>query len=257
MTEKNDTLQLKYKIVYIVIFAIIAFSIIWAVLHLFGGGPLQRALDKTVGTIALTAEGLVSGCTPQSDCKKLKSKDSCVAGNGCFWSDEKDKSGGTCINPSGRKPNPNGGFFSPTCSLGMFFIVALLGTFLLKAVGIFMQPKSESIKAIIETSGKPKNEVVKKIVDTARKRYESMDIKPTSDEQAELIGKATIHDVISDVAKNVDTSGDIQAEQEMDKVQSDAAKEVEKTVSEAADKTTTEKEIKDELERVAKEHPVE
>ena len=225
------------KILTLIVTAIIVFGVIWGLTRLFGGGPLKNAFDKTLGLAVRTLEGLESGCTPQSDCKTLKSKDTGVKASDCTWTEK------ICVNPSGRKPNPNGGFFSLSCGLGIALIAAFVGTLLLKGIGLFLQTKSEAVKAVIEVSGKSESDVLNSIVQTSRERFEvaSESIETKSDAAKQSIAEAVIHQTTKEVATSVTQAGQTSEEAaQMEKVISEAGTAARAAIKEANERINEE-----------------
>lgn len=152
------------KIILYIILAIGGVALLIAigrVANAFFNNPLTRAAEDVLGSIANTLTTLTNGCSKQVDCAPITNIDTCNTTTGCAYSSEEQK----CANTI---PKDEGGFFTPSCGLGMGLLTLGIGAVLLGGLKLGSrllgrnQP-SEAVKNLSQISGETTDKVAKKV----------------------------------------------------------------------------------------------
>ena len=180
---------------------IIVLAILKVINQLFNGnGPVSKGVADVLGTLANFANGLINGCTAQSDCVATTSAD-CTSKTGCGWytppTAGKD---GSCVNTTGKAPS-SGSFFAPSCILGIGSLIWLSGlviVFIIKPIVARLNRKNANVDVASQTSGESVedivNEVAKKSIkdaDVAQKTLEAEKGRDLNSVEMTQLGKQT------------------------------------------------------------------
>lgn len=148
-----------------ILVVIIVFIIITGIIKLFtgSGSPLLDGIDKALGAGSNFVNGLVNGCTPQTDCTPITDATACTTGtNGCAWNPpiETGKTG-NCVNTTG-KDTGSGSFVSSTCLVGIGAILWLTGTIVVTIFGplIVSLNNNKNLETNARISNKSKTDVL-------------------------------------------------------------------------------------------------
>lgn len=229
----------KILIIFIIFIVLLAvFKFVSQILNCTG--PICQGMGDILGVAAKALNTLVSGCSKQADCSKPKDKDSCNQSSGCNWS--QTSGSGTCVCTTGLKAG-DGGFFTPSCALGMGIISLLALLVLAPLAKMFLNKmtKSENAKAESELSGKPIDEVLSdRATESREKASEAVDkLGENGTEVSESQARATAAFTTSNVTANGATSA---AEGKLETTPEQRAQNIKNSVEIAAQES---KEIED------------
>lgn len=149
---------------YIIMGIIIVLIIMASVQAINAIGKIGQPLIDALGDIAKSGASILNNCLPQSDCVKIGNCDQCKNTYGCSCTaDEKN-----CQNISGRDVG-TGGFFTPSCGLGIGFILAGLGALVITVLSFIQGWKaSPAVEKISKAENKPVDTVVKELVNETK-----------------------------------------------------------------------------------------
>lgn len=185
-----------------VIIGIIAILIILSIVQVINAlAKIGKPLTDALGTVANTAANVINNCIPQYDCAKIYNCDQCKNTPGCSCTaDEKG-----CQIISGRDAGA-GGFFTPSCGLGIGFILAGVGTVLMAVIGLIAAWKaSPAVDSTAKAEGKPSNEVAKELaketlaeVDKIEQEHEKTTGDKMSKEGRDVLKKTVVESKLAD-----------------------------------------------------------
>ena len=217
-----------------VIIGIIAILIITSIVQVINAlGKIGKPLIDAFGSLANTAANILNNCTPQYDCTKIGNCDQCKNTTGCSCTPDQKN----CQIISGRNAG-EGGFFTPSCGLGIGFILYGLGALFLAVLPIIAGWKaSPAVEATAKAEGKPANEVAKELTNETKAEVDRI-----KEEHEKTTGEKMSPDGITLVEKTV-------AESKLADRQHKAAEKLPST----ADKSSIQKEAQTRYENKQKE----
>ena len=180
-----------------VIIGIIAILIILSIVQVINAlAKIGKPLTDALGTVANTAANVINNCAPQADCTKIGNCDQCKNTSGCSCTaDQKN-----CQIISGRNAG-DGGFFTPSCGLGIGFILFGVGTILLAVIGLIAGWKSSpAVEATAKAEGKPANEVAKELTNETKAEVDRIEEEheKTTGEKLSPDGKKVIEKTVAE-----------------------------------------------------------
>ena len=180
-----------------VIIGIIAVLIIMSIVQVIQAiGKIGQPLIDAFGSAAKSAANVINNCAPQADCTKIGNCDQCKNTSGCSCTaDQKN-----CQIISGRNAG-DGGFFTPSCGLGIGFILFGVGTILLAVIGLIAGWKSSpAVEATAKAEGKPANEVAKELTNETKAEVDRIEEEheKTTGEKLSPDGKKVIEKTVAE-----------------------------------------------------------
>jgi hypothetical protein len=164
-------------------------------------GKIGQPIIEAFGSVAKTTANVINNCLPQYDCTKIENCDQCNTTTGCSCTPDQKN----CQIISGRNAG-EGGFFTPSCGLGIGFILYGLASLFLGVLPIIAGWKaSPAVEATAKAEGKPSKEVVKELTDESRaeidkqiEEHEKTTGEKTSPETRKLIEKVVAESKLAD-----------------------------------------------------------
>ena len=185
-------------IIMIIAGSILALSLIKLLNQLFNGdGPVSQGIADILGSGANLLNGLMNGCVKQDDCVNLTEKQNCLNGNGCSWNTEQTDINGkvtpaSCMKTHDGVKTGEGGFFTPSCALGMgaliFGVASLLNIIFGPIIAYFLSKNKNAEKAST-ISGDTISETNKEIIDNSRSKIEELKNDPDIKEARDKLNK--------------------------------------------------------------------
>jgi len=182
----------KYVIIGIIVVLIIL-SIVQVINAL---ANISKPFTDAFGSAAKTGANVINNCAPQADCTKIGNCDQCKNTSGCSCT--ADQKG--CQIISGRNAG-DGGFFTPSCGLGIGFILYGLGSLFLAVIGLIAGWKaSPAVEATAKAEGKPANEVAKELTNETKAEVDRIEEEheKTTGEKLSSDGKKIIEKTVAE-----------------------------------------------------------
>lgn len=181
----------KYVIIGIIVVLIIL-SIVQVINAL---ANISKPFTDAFGSAANSAASILNNCVPQSDCTKIGNCDQCKNTTGCSCT--ADQKG--CQIISGRNAG-DGGFFTPSCGLGIGFIIYGLGSLFLAVLSVIAGWKaSPAVEATAKAEGKPANEVAKELTNETKAEVDRIEEEheKTTGEKLSPDGKTLVEKTVA------------------------------------------------------------